>query len=218
MHRMRPVTEWRRAAPAAVALAREVGPRLTNPQLAAALNAAGHTTGTGKPFDTTAACNLRYAYRIGSPALLAAGELTPRAVADRLDVTTSTVHAWLTSGELAARRSPTGRWCIPFPAQVEAACRARLAVSPHVHRDADGIDRRTGELSIAEVADRLAVKPDVVYYWASRGYLPARRGQGGRRWIVFTPEVEAACHARIAGSYKLTEHAKAAHRTEGIAV
>jgi predicted site-specific integrase-resolvase len=133
-------------------------------------------------------------------------------------VTTSTVHAWLTSGELAGRRSPTGRWAIPFPAEVEAACRARLAASPHVHRDADGIDRRTGELSIAEVADRLAVQPDVVYYWASRGYLPARRGQGGRRWIAFTPELQAACHARLASSHKLTEDVKAAHRPGRIAV
>ena len=216
--RMSPVTEWRRTAAAAVALAREVGPQLTNPELAAALNAAGHTTGIGKQFTTTAACNLRYAYRIGSPALLTEGELTPRAVAGRLEVTMSTVHAWLTSGELAGRRSPTGRWCIPFPPEVEAACRARLAVSPHVHRDADGVDRRPGELSIAEVADRLAIKADVVYYWASRGYLPTRRGRAGRRWIDLTPELEAACHARIAGSYKLTEDVKAAHHTEGIAV
>jgi len=74
---MRPVTEWRCTAPAAVALAREIGPGLSNPQLAAALNTAGHTTGAGKPFDT-AACNLRYAYRIGSPDLLTVGELTQR--------------------------------------------------------------------------------------------------------------------------------------------
>src|SRR5450756_3144405 len=98
------------------------------------------------------------------------------------------------------------------------ASRARLAVSPHVHREADGVDRRPGELSIAEVADRLAITPDVVYYWASRGYLPTRRGQAGRRWIDLTPELEAACHARIAGSYKLTEDVKAAHHTEEIAV
>src|SRR5665647_1403877 len=112
VQRMRPVTQWRRAAPAAVALARQVGPSLTNPELAAALNAAGHTTGTGKPFDTTGACNLRYAYKIGSPDLLALGELTPRGVAERLEISMSTVHAWLAAGTLPARRSPTGRWCI----------------------------------------------------------------------------------------------------------
>jgi DNA invertase Pin-like site-specific DNA recombinase len=218
VQRMSPVTEWRRTAPAAVALAREIGPGLTNPELAAALNNAGHTTGTGKPFDTTAACNLRYAYRIGSPDLLAAGELTPRAVAQRLGVAAGVVHAWLSAGTLPARRSPTGRWCIPFPPEVEAACRARIVDSPHIHRDADDHDRQSGEQSITEVATRLAVKPDVVYYWAQRGYVPTRRGKAGRRWITFTSELEAACRARIAGSYKLPEDVKATHRTERIAV
>jgi DNA invertase Pin-like site-specific DNA recombinase len=216
--RARPVTEWRRATPEAVALARELGPRLTNPELAAALNAAGHRTGTGKPFDRTAATNLRYAYRIGSPDLLAEGELTPRAVAERLGVAVGVVHGWLSAGSLPARRSPTGRWCIPFPPEIEDACRARIAASPHLHRDADGLDRQPGELSIAEVAARLMVNTDAVYYWAERGYLPTRRGKSGRRWISFTTELEAKCRARIADSYKLPEHVKAAHRTEGIAV
>jgi hypothetical protein len=191
--RMRPVTQWRRAAPEAVALARELGPRLANPELAAALNAAGHRTGTGKPFDRTAAGNLRHAYRIGSPDLLADGELTPRAVADRLGVAVGVVHGWLTSGELTGRRSPAGRWCIPFPPDVEATCRARVATSSHLHRDSDGVERQPGEASIAEIAVRLRVNTDVVYYWAERGYLPTRRGQGGRRWVALTPELEAAC-------------------------
>lgn len=216
--RARPVTETRRAAPEAVALARELGPRLTNQELAAALNAAGHLTGTGKPFDRTAACNLRYAYRIGSPELLNKGELTPRTVAERLGVTVGVVHGWLTAGTLTGRRSPTGRWCIPFPPEVEDACRDRMAESRHLHRDTDALDRQPGELSIAEVAARLDIKPDVVYYWAERGYLPTRRGKSGRRWVAFTAEVETACHDRIAASYKLPEDVKAAHRTEGIAV
>jgi DNA invertase Pin-like site-specific DNA recombinase len=216
--RMRPVTEWRRAAPEAVALARELGPRLANPELAAALNAAGHRTGTGKPFDRTAAGNLRHAYRIGSPDLLAAGELNPRAVAERLGVAVGVVHGWLSAGTLSGRRGPTGRWCIPFPPEVEADCRARIGQSRHIHRDTDGLERQPGELSIAEVAARLGVNPDVVYYWAQRGYLSTRRGRAGRRWIVFTAELETACRARIASSHKLPEDVKAAHRTEGIAV
>ncbi len=211
--RMSLVTEWRRTAPAAVTLARELGPALTNPELATALNKAGHTTGTGKPFDTTAACNLRHGYRIGSPDLLAAGELTPRAVAQRLGLSTGVVHAWLTAGTLAARRSPTGRWAIPFPAEVEAACRARVADSPHIHRDSDEHDRDLGELSIAEIATRLSIKADVVYYWAQRGYLPTRRGKAGRHWISFTPELETACRERITRSYKLSHDAKTAQHT-----
>ena len=218
VQRLSPVTEWRRTAPAAVALAREIGPRLTNPELAAALNTAGHATGVGKPSDTTAAGNLRHANRIGSPDLLAEGELTPRAVADRLGIATSVVHAWLTAGTLTARRSPAGRWCIPFPPEVETDCRSRVTTSSHLHRDADGIDRQPGELSIAEVADRLGVKADVVYYWAERGYLPTRRGKTGRRWINLTPELQTACHARIASSYKLPQDVKTAHHMEGSAV
>jgi DNA-binding transcriptional regulator YiaG len=220
VQRMRPVTEWRRAAPAAVALARQVGPSLTNPELAAALNAAGHTTGTGKPFDTTGACNLRYAYKIGSPDLLALGELTPRGVAERLEISMSTVHAWLGASTLPARRSPTGRWCIPFDAEAEAACRHRLATSPHVHRDRDDIDRQSGELSIAEVAGRLGVKADAVYYWAQRGYLPTRRGKSGRRWVNFTTDLQASCEQRITNSYKFPPEVKSqtAHPMEGIAV
>jgi DNA invertase Pin-like site-specific DNA recombinase len=220
VQRLSPVTEWRRTAPAAVALAREIGPGLTNPELATALNTAGHTTGTGKPFDTTAACNLRHAYRIGSPDLLADGELTPRAVADRLGIATGVVHAWLTAGTLTARRSPTGRWCIPFPPEVEADCRARITTSSHIHRDADGIDRQPGELSIAEVAEKLGVKADVAYYWAKRGYLPTRRGNAGRRWVTFTADLEAACRQRITNSYKLPSDVKSQtpHLVERIAV
>ena len=218
VHRMSPVTQWRRATPETVARARELGPRMSNPELAEALNTAGHATGTGRPFDAKAASNLRHAYRIGSPDLLADGELTPRAVAERLGIATSVVHAWLTAGTLTARRSPAGRWCIPFPPEVETDCRSRVTTSSHLHRDADGIDRQRGELSIADVADRLGVKPDVVYYWAERGYLPTRRGKTGRRWINLTPELQTACHARIASSYKLPQDVKTAHHMEGSAV
>jgi hypothetical protein len=128
------------------------------------------------------------------------------------------VHGWLAAGTLTARRSPAGRWCIPFGADIEADCRARITASSHIHHDADGVDREPGELSIAEIAAQLGVKADVVYYWAERGYLPTRRGKSGRRWITLTTELETACHARIANSYKFPEHVKTAHHMEGIAV
>lgn len=216
--RMAPATEARRTAAATVAYAREVGPRLSNAELAAALNAAGHRTGTGRAFDTTAATNLRYAYRIGSPQLLAEGELTAQAVAARLGVATAAVHAWLTTGALTGRRSPTGRWAIPFDDHVEAAMRTRVVESRHLHRGGDDVPRESGEVSVAELAARLGVKPDVVYYWTHRGYLPTRRGRGNRVWIPLTPQVEADCHRRIAESYKLPDDLKTAQPTERIAV
>jgi transposase len=181
---------------------------MSNPELAAALNAAGHRTGAGHAFDTKAACNLRHAHRIASPATLTDGELTPRAVAARLKISTSTVHDWLTTGQLPARRARGGHWAITFTPDVEAACHERLAASGHIHRDADDHDRQPGERSIAETAARLGVKADVVYYWAQRGYLPTRRGKSGRRWIHYSDQIEADCRRRIARSYKLPDHVK----------
>jgi transposase len=150
---------------------------MTNSEVGAALNQVGHRT--GKPVDRVVATNLCYAHRIGAPDLLAAGELTPRAAAQRLGVGVGVVHGWLSAGTLPARRSPTGRWCIPFPAEVEEDCRARIATSPHLHHDADGLDWQPGEMSISEVAKRRTAKADVVYYWAERGYLPTRLARAG---------------------------------------
>jgi hypothetical protein len=212
--------QLRSTDPAAIALARRTGPGLDNNALAAALNDAGHRTGTGQPFDATAAANLRNYHRIPYPGLLEDGELTPWQAAEMAGVSTATVHYWISSGHLAARRGPAGRWCIPFPPDVEQACRDRAAGSAHQHRDTDPGPRRDGELSIAEAAGRLCVKPDVVYNWAQQGHLPARRGDAGRLWITFTPAAERACLQRIASSYKLPAEIKtqAAQRLERTAV
>jgi hypothetical protein len=212
--------QLRTTDPAAIELARRIGPVLDNNALAAALNDAGHRTGTGQPFDGVAAGNLRNYHHIPYPGLLENGELTPRQVAGRIGVSTGTIHYWINAGYLAARRGPAGRWCIPFPPQVEAACRDHAARSPHQHRDTDPAPRRDGELSIAEAACRLGVKPDVIYSWAEWGHVPARRGPGGRLWICYTPQVEHDCLARIARSYKLPPDVKtqATQRLERTAV
>ena len=205
---------------AAIELARKIAPRLDNNALARALNEAGHRAGTGQPFDATAAGNLRNYHRIPYPGLLADGELTPRQAAQLTGVSTGTVHYWINSGYLAARRGPAGRWCIPFPPDVEQACRERAASSAHQHRDTDPGTRRNGELSIAEAAAQLGIKADVVYNWAQQGHLPARRGDAGRLWIDFTPAAERACLQRITSSCKLPADikAQAAQRLERIAV
>jgi DNA invertase Pin-like site-specific DNA recombinase len=218
--RRKNATQLRNTDPAAVALARRIGPTLDNATLAAALNAAGHTTGTGAPFTATAAANLRHYQRIPYPGLLHDGEHTPRQIAEQLGVSVGTVHYWIAIGFLPARRGPAGRWCIPFPPEVEAACRDRATGSPHQHTDIDPRPRGHDEHTIADVAARLGVKPDVVYTWTERRYLPSRRGPGGRVWIRFTPDVEDACLHRIAASYKLPADlkAQARQRLERVAV
>jgi hypothetical protein len=218
--RRKSAVQLRNTDPAAIALARRIGPSLDNAGLAAALNAAGHTTGTGAPFTVDAAGNLRHYQHIPYPGLLRDGERTPHQIAEHLGVSTGTVHQWITTRFLAARRGPADRWCVPFPPEVEQACRDRAANSGHQHTDIDPSPRQADEHSIAEVATRLGVKHDVVYNWTQHRYLPSRRGPGGRLWIRFTPTVETACLQRIANSYKLPAAVKtqAAQRMEGTAV
>jgi DNA invertase Pin-like site-specific DNA recombinase len=204
LQRPRPAPERRATDPAAVALARQLGPTMTNAELAGALNAAGHTTGTGKPFDRVAAGNLRYAHRIPSPGLLEPGELTVSGVAARLGVTTGTVHHWITRGWLPARRCHDGRYAITFSDQVEADCRARIAASRHLPRqNPDAPARRDHELSVNQVADRLQISTNVVYYWLRRGYLDARRDPTGNWCIPLPAEVEAACRQSVAASSRI---------------
>jgi hypothetical protein len=195
--------QLRSTDPAAIELARRIGPSMDNNTLAAALNDTGHRTGTGQPFDATAAANLRHYHHIPYPGLLTEGELTPHQVADRIGVSTGTIHYWINTGVLSARRGPANRWCIPFPPETEAACRDRAAGSAHQHRDIDPQPPRDTELSVTDVATRLGVKPDVIYNWAQSGHIPSRRGHAGRLWINFTPTLEQTCLRRITSSYKL---------------
>jgi predicted site-specific integrase-resolvase len=123
-------------------------------------------------------------------------------------VSTGTIHYWINAGFLPARRGPANRWCIPFPPETETACRDRAAGSAHQHRDIDPHPRRETELSVADAAARLGVKPDVIYTWAEWGHIPSRRSNAGRLWITFTPAVEQTCLQRIASSYKLPDHLK----------
>lgn len=197
------VVAYRRTAPAAVELARRLGPTTDNATLAAELNAAGHRTGAGRAFDADAVSSLRHYHGIGSPDLLQPGELTVRDVAARLGVDPGTVTNWINRGLMKARRGRSNRWCVPFGSDAEAAWRERVAASPQVHRDIDPAGQEPSERTIAEVARALGVKPDVVSYWTERGHVPWRRGRGGRKYINFTPEVAAVCRRRIAASVHL---------------
>lgn len=202
----RPGRVWqqRRTDPAAVALARDLGPTMSNSELAAALNAAGHTTGTGQPFDRVAATNLRHAHRIAAPRTLEPGELSVAAVAARLGVSTGTIHYWISNGQLPARRCHDGRWAIAFTDDIHAACQQRIADSRQLpRRDPNAPPRRPDELSVTDVAHRLGISTHVVYYWLQRGHLPARRDPTGRWAIPFPDDIQQACRKRIAASTRI---------------
>lgn len=202
--RPRPAYEQRRTDPAAIDLARQIGPGLTNVELADALNAAGHTTGTGRSFDRTAAANLRHYHGIPAPGVLEQREITVADAAARLGVSNGTIHYWITHGQLPARRGHDGRWCIPFDADVEAACRARIEDSRHLGRqDVAAPARRPDELSGTQIARRLGISTNVVYYWIERGYLDARRDPAGRWCIPFDADLDAACRQRVAASTRI---------------
>jgi DNA invertase Pin-like site-specific DNA recombinase len=71
-------------------------------------------------------------------------------------------------------------------------------------RYAYGIERprllAPGELSVKQVAARLGIAPDAVYYWIDRQQLAARRVSSGRLCVPFTAEVEQTCRQRITNS------------------
>ncbi len=199
--RMR-VTEFRRTDPAAIELARDLS-NLSNRDIACRLNAAGHTTGAGRPFDNDAVASLRHYHHVPPPELLADGEVTVADIAHRFGISHGAVIHWIARGWLPARRGLNNQWCVPFGPQIEADCRERVARSAHIHQP-DTADARTDhELTVGEVAAVLRISTNVVYYWIERRHVDARRGPGGRLFIAFGPEVEAACRARVAASVHL---------------
>lgn len=110
----------------------ERGPMLSNQVLVTELNRAGFKTGMGRSFDITAVQWVRYAYHVPSPSAFHSDELSVAEVAARLGISTGAVYDWIACGYLAARRTPTGRLCIAYPPEVEAACRKRVADSCHI--------------------------------------------------------------------------------------
>jgi excisionase family DNA binding protein len=111
------------------------GPVLTNQELVAGLNAAGLKTGMGRCFDVAAVQWVRHVCHIPSPSVFQSGELSVAEVAARLGISTGAVYDWIACGHLTARRTPTGRLCISYPPEVDAACRKRVADSHHIKRE-----------------------------------------------------------------------------------
>ena len=65
-----------------------------------------------------------------------------------------------------------------------------------------------GELTVAQLAERLAVAPGVIYAWINTGKLAARRGPADRLHIPFPPQVEQQCRERVQNSVHLPAETK----------
>jgi DNA invertase Pin-like site-specific DNA recombinase len=116
----------------AVEMVRELGPATPTAELAEQLNAAGLTTGNGRPFDVKAVQWIRHAYQIPAPAPYAGDEISVAEAARRLGCSAGVIYYWIEAAQLDARRGPGNRLCITWNDRVEAACRRRIARSGHL--------------------------------------------------------------------------------------
>jgi len=128
-------TAVRSSAPA-VEMVTRLGPTTDTHELAGMLNAAGITTGHGRPFDAKAVQWIRHAYHIPAPDPYTDGQISVTDTANRLGVSTGTVYDWIKTGKLAARRGSGNRLCIPWTQHIEAECRCRITQSGHLNPDA----------------------------------------------------------------------------------
>jgi excisionase family DNA binding protein len=130
--RPQPLYDTKRTPNAATTLILQLGPSTSDQELVAQLNARGMKTGFGRSFDVAAVKWVRYIRRVPSPSGFKPGELTVDQVAARLGISADAVYYWIERGHLLARRTATGRLCISFTAEVEAACRKRVTDSHHL--------------------------------------------------------------------------------------
>ena len=68
--------------------------------------------------------------------------------------------------------------------------------------------RRDRDLTVGQVAERLGVPRDAIYYWIRHGQLHARRSDTNRLRIPFGPNVEQECRKRIANSSHIRTQTK----------
>ncbi len=106
--------------------------------------------------------------------------------------------------QAAGLRTPRGR---PFDEANVSSVRVRYKIP-------SGPTRRDGELTPAQVAQRLGVSRPTVYYWIRHGQLQARQGAAGRLSIPFGPDIEQEFRGRVANS----GHIKTQTRRTGAAL
>ena len=205
----------RRSPSPAVEMVRQLGPVTPAAELAGQLNAAGLTTGNGRPFDVKAVQWIRHAYHIPAPAAYADGEISAAEAARLLGCSTAVIYHWIHTGQLTARRGSGSRLCIPWNDQVSASCQELIAQSARLGRTArprtlpaPPSPAADGEVSVTEAAYQLGCSIHVIYYWIDTGKLAARRGPGGRLHIPWNDQVQAECRARIEQSGHLNPAAR----------
>jgi DNA invertase Pin-like site-specific DNA recombinase len=93
-------------------------------------------------------------------------------------------------------KTPHGR---PFARKLVRQIRYHFKIPTHV-------DRRPGELSPQELAARLGIRPDVVYYWIQHGTLAARQQRfHSPYWIPMDSAKEQELRAMVQASYRIRE-------------
>ncbi|MFD5572271.1 recombinase family protein [Streptomyces cadmiisoli] len=134
LERPKPAPEARRTPSAALELISRRGPRLRDAELVDELAAEGITTASGWPFDAAAVRWVRHVHKIPSPFTVPFrdGEISVKEVARRLGIAADAVYYWINHGQLAACKTPSGRWCVLWDDETEAACRRRIAESGHL--------------------------------------------------------------------------------------
>jgi DNA invertase Pin-like site-specific DNA recombinase len=102
-----PAWQLRQTSPDTLALLNQLLDEHTDAETAAALNAAGHRSGEGKPFTGRIVLELRRNHHLPSHAdrLRARGLLTMTETAGRLGVHITTIKAWRRAGLLTARKA-----------------------------------------------------------------------------------------------------------------
>jgi DNA invertase Pin-like site-specific DNA recombinase len=74
----------------------------------------------------------------------------------------------------------------------------------HKHTIPPVDDKKTGELTVKELAQRLAVRPGVVYSWIEKGLIQGRRHNAGSPYLLaVTPAVEQELARRVAESTRI---------------
>jgi DNA invertase Pin-like site-specific DNA recombinase len=133
-----PAWQLRQTRPDTLALLDRLLDDHTDAQAAAALNAAGHRSGQGKPFTGRIVLELRRSHHLPSHAdrLRARGLLTLTEIAGRLGVHISTIKAWRRAGLLTARKANDKNIPLfdpPDPADPRLAKRQGSKLTRRVH-------------------------------------------------------------------------------------